>query len=221
MYSETVAALFITLILAAIVGAICWIETLIGSNAFIAVLILMWEVMMVPATVYEMKKGEEKKKRIIEEEKKRIIEEEKEAHIKRVKHIDDAAKYLKNISGEIEDSELANDVKEISTSIAKIKEAVENNPHTYESNKKVFTYYIPTTLRLIKKYDEIENQNMTNDEVQTYMKKTKSVFRSLNNTYQKMLFSFYSKDIIDQTADIEVLSSLLKAENQEEMTISK
>ena len=96
--------------------------------------------------------------------------------------------------------------------IIKISDALKSKPEKFNEHKKIFTYYIPTTIKLIDKYDEIENQHLTSKDSMEYMKKVESMFSILNNAFQNMLNSIYSYDILDQSADLEVLNSFLKME---------
>ena len=62
------------------------------------------------------------------------------------------------LSRKIDKPETVNEIKEISLSINKIITTIEKEPKKYKRMNNFFEYYLPTTLNIIKKYDEIENQ---------------------------------------------------------------
>ena len=77
--------------------------------------------------------------------------------------------------------------------------------------KNFFTYYLPETLQLLKKYDAIENQklgNASND----FMKKTQDIVVKINEAFKKQLEQIYQDDIIDTSADIKVFDAVIKSD---------
>ena len=123
-----------------------------------------------------------------------------------------ATKHLQRKAREIENQELSDKISNISFNIEKLSDTLEKNPEKFTKNRKVFSYYIPQTVNLIDKYDEIEDQKLTSKTSKEYMKNVENVITTLDVAYKNILNNVYEYDILDSSADIKVLNDLLKLE---------
>lgn len=124
-------------------------------------------------------------------------------------------KYLQNKARQIENQELSNKISNISFEIEKIADALESKPEKFTKNRKVFSYYIPQTVSLIEKYDEIEDQGLNSKNITEYKKNVENIINVLENAYKNILDRIYESDVLDSSADIKVLNDLLKMEGIE------
>ena len=65
---------------------------------------------------------------------------------------------IANIIPKIEDPELVSIIKEIDSTVEKIIKTIESKPEKYKKSEKFFSYYLPVTINILNRYDEIENQ---------------------------------------------------------------
>ena len=79
----------------------------------------------------------------------------------------------------IESVELVKDIKEINDSITKIIETVEKKPEKYKAMNNFFNYYLPVTINILNKYDEIENQRLTTEESKKFDARNKNNYKEL------------------------------------------
>lgn len=112
----------------------------------------------------------------------------------------------------IEDTELVGIIKEINTTVDKIINTYESKPEKYKNSNNFFNYYLPVTVNIINKYDEIENQSLTTEESQKFMKSTKEMVAKINEAFKKQLSYLYQSDMIDTDAEMKVFESMLKAD---------
>ena len=75
-----------------------------------------------------------------------------------------------------------------------------------------FDYYLPVTLSILKKYDEIENQRLSSDEGKKFMQQTESMIEKINNAFKSQLSNLYQADIVDTDAEMKVFETMLKAD---------
>ena len=54
----------------------------------------------------------------------------------------------------IEDAELRQNIRDVSDTITKIIDTIENNPKKQQKMNNFFEYYLPITLNILKRYDE-------------------------------------------------------------------
>lgn len=127
---------------------------------------------------------------------------------------------IKRIVSLVEDQELKEEIKQISISIDKIINTIEKTPEKYKKVDNFFNYYLPVTINILSKYDEIENQKLSSKESDEFMKKTKSMVMKINSAFKNQLSNLYQSDIIDTDAEIKVFESMLKADGYDDNNIN-
>lgn len=120
-------------------------------------------------------------------------------------------KIYKMIS-QIEDAELVKNIKEIYETIGKIITTIENKPEKYKTMRNFFDYYLPVTINILTRYDEIENQKLTSEDSKKFMASTKNMIAKINEAFKKQLSNLYQSDMIDTDAEMKVFESMLKSD---------
>ena len=121
-------------------------------------------------------------------------------------------KQIMNMAPKIEDTELKQNIKEINDSVTKIINTLERKPEKYDKMSNFFTYYLPITLNILKKYDEIENQSLNSVDSEKFMKQTKDMIKKINVAFKNQLANLYQSDIVDTDAEMKVFESMLRAD---------
>ena len=85
-------------------------------------------------------------------------------------------------------------------------------PKKVEQTDNFFDYYLPITVKIVDRYDEIENQNLSSAESKKFLTSTNKMVKEINKAYKKILDNLYKKDIVDMDAEMKVFNSLLKAD---------
>ena len=117
-----------------------------------------------------------------------------------------------NMIPKLENESLQKDIKEIYQTANKIISTVEKNPKKYNKTSNFFDYYLPVTLNILKRYDEIENQKLTSSESEKFMLQTKSMIEKVNVAFKNQLSNLYQSEIIDTDAEMKVFDSMLRAD---------
>jgi len=112
----------------------------------------------------------------------------------------------------IESQELRKNIKEINQTINKIISAIEKKPEKYKQMGNFFDYYLPTTLNILRKYDDIENQSLSSKDSLKFMKQTENMIDKINNAFKNQLSNLYQSDIVDTDAEMKVFDKMLKAD---------
>lgn len=123
-------------------------------------------------------------------------------------------KMSNNIMGmvnKVEDKDLQIDIREIYQTSNKIINTVEKSPKKIKYVQTFFSYYLPETLKLLCKYDEIENQKLgkSGDE---FMLKTRKMVSKIKIAFNQQLAHLYQEDMIDTDAEMKVFDSMIKSE---------
>lgn len=170
-------------------------SALIGTGAFIAGELLL---------------SSDEKNQIPTETVKKILDSAK-----------DESKDIYNMRNKIEDEDLKKYIINISTSANKIISAIEKEPKKIRKIANFFDYYLPVTLSIIKRYDEIENQNLSSQDMKEFISSTKLMLKSADEAFNKILERLYQNDMINIDADMKVFNSMLKADGYDDEEIIK
>ena len=131
------------------------------------------------------------------------------------------SKDIYNMRNKIEDEDLKKHIINISTSANKIISTIENEPKKLRKIANFFDYYLPVTLSIIKRYDEIENQNLSSQDMKEFISSTKLMLKSADEAFNKILERLYQNDMINIDADMKVFNSMLKADGYDDEEIIK
>ena len=112
----------------------------------------------------------------------------------------------------IEDAPLRQNIRDVSETIGKIIDTIEKNPKKYNKMNNFFEYYLPVTLNILNRYDEIENQRLNSEESKKFMTQTKNMMEKINDAFKNQLSNLYQSDIVDTDAEMKVFDSMLKAD---------
>ena len=133
----------------------------------------------------------------------------------------DESKDIYNMRNKIEDEDLKKYIINISTSANKIISTIEKEPKKIRKIANFFDYYLPVTLSIIKRYDEIENQNLSSQDMKEFISSTKLMLKSADEAFNKILERLYQNDMINIDADMKVFNSMLKADGYDDEEIIK
>ncbi len=117
-----------------------------------------------------------------------------------------------NMIRRVEPVKLKQNIREITETATKIIYTIEQKPEKYKKVDTFFDYYLPVTLKILRKYDEIENQRLTSKESSTFMAQTEKMVEEINEAFKKQLANMYQADMVDTDAEMKVFESMLKAD---------
>ena len=119
---------------------------------------------------------------------------------------------ISNMIAKVEDESLKKQIGEINDTANKIINTVEKNPEKYKKIDNFFDYYLPVTLNILRRYDEIENQRLSSSESKKFMLQTRNMIEKINNAFKNQLSNLYQSDIVDTDAEMKVFETMLKAD---------
>ena len=121
-------------------------------------------------------------------------------------------KEILSLIPKVESSETKRNLKEINNTINKILLTIENNPQKAKKIDNFFDYYLPVLIKIVNKYDEVENQKLLSKDGKEFMKKADKMIDDTNKAFETILSSLYQEDIMDADADMKVYNLMLKAD---------
>ena len=148
----------------------------------------------------------------------------KNTNISLYKKIENAKKEnseIKEFIPKVESEYTKTNLKSINETVDKILKVVENDTKKEKKLNNFFDYYLPVLIKIVNKYDEIENQRLVSSEGKIFLKKADKMIEETNKAFSIILSSLYQKDIMDASADLKVYDMMLKADGILEDEIMK
>lgn len=130
-------------------------------------------------------------------------------------------KYIIDMIIKIDDADVKKYLKSINGTVGKIINTVEKNKKKIKQSEKFFTYYLPITVGIIGKYDEIENQKLSSKDAKKFFENAHDSLKEIDASFKKILDSLYESDIENATVDIKVLNNILKSDGFNDLTVNK
>lgn len=121
-------------------------------------------------------------------------------------------KQIMDMETKVDSPELRNNIREIGETVNKMIKTIEKKPEKFKKMSNFFDYYLPVTLSILKKYDEIENQRLSSEDGKKFMKQTEGMIEKINNAFKNQLSNLYQTDMVDTDAEMKVFETMLKAD---------
>ena len=150
----------------------------------------------------ELKKQEKKSPRQqLSEEVKKVIEEG-DRYIEEIRRSNDA----------IPGVEISNKIYHMENVILRIFQRVEQHPELIQDLHKFMDYYLPTTVKLLNAYEELDKQRLEGENIKTAKREIENTLDTINVAFENLLDSFYNETAWVVSADISVLKTMLAQE---------
>lgn len=112
----------------------------------------------------------------------------------------------------VESQSTKKNLMEIYDTVIKIINTVQFNPKKAKKIDNFFDYYLPVLLKIVNKYDEVENQQLKSQEGKDFLIKADKMIKDTNSAFSSILASLYQSDIMDADADMKVYDLMMKAD---------
>jgi len=124
----------------------------------------------------------------------------------------DSVAKLQQINDDIPDFKLSAKLKQIEILTAAIFDQVEKKPEMIKEVRQFMNYYLPTTIRLLEQYVQLQNVGMRGENISAGMDQIEAMLDKVIVAFQKQLDSLFERDVIDITADIQVMEQMMAAQ---------
>ena len=128
-------------------------------------------------------------------------------------------KHILEMIPKIDDEDIKKNLKDINDTVEKIIKTIEKNPEKEKKLKNFFDYYLPVTVKLVDRFDEIENQNISSKDSKKFYENTSKTIEEIDNVFKKFLNNLYESDMLDTNVEIKVLNSMLKSDGLDSNSI--
>ena len=150
------------------------------------------------------------------------LEEKKELSLKeRIMEAKKQNNYLKDMVNKMDNESIRVDLEEITKTSTKIINRIEENSLENKTANKFMDYYLPICVKIVSRYDEIENQSLTSRDSKEFMQNGAKILSATNKAFKKILNSLYQSELIDADAEMKVFNGMLKADGFDETLIEE
>lgn len=116
-----------------------------------------------------------------------------------IRHMDDL----------IEDEEVSRKIRRIETVTASIFDQVKQNPSKLDQIHTFMNYYLPTTLKLLNAYAQLEKQTVAGENIRSSKERIEKMLSQLVFAFEQQLDQMFEADALDISSDITVLERMM------------
>ena len=149
----------------------------------------------------EKEQAEQKLRGTLSEEVQEVIKEG-EAYLEEILSCNEA----------IPGVEISNKMYHLENVILRIFKRVEQHPELISDLHKFMDYYLPTTVKLLKAYEELDKQPVEGENIKTAKQEIENTLDTINEAFENLLDSFFRNTAWDVSTDISVLKTMLAQE---------
>lgn len=149
----------------------------------------------------EKEQAEQKLRGTLSEEVQEVIKEG-EAYLEEIRSCNEA----------IPGVEISNKMYHLENVILRIFKRVEQHPELISDLHKFMDYYLPTTVKLLKAYKELDKQPVEGENIKTAKQEIENTLDTINEAFENLLDSFFRNTAWDVSTDISVLKTMLAQE---------
>lgn len=112
----------------------------------------------------------------------------------------------------IPNEEVSNKLYKLEAIMKRIFEQVEKHPESAEDLHKLMDYYLPTTIKLLNAYVDLDKQDIAGENISATKKEIEDVLDVINVAFERLLDSMFEDTAWDISSDISVMKTMMAQE---------
>ncbi len=148
-------------------------------------------------------------------------EEKKAAPATDVGEENDLLRQIREVNEDIENPELSRKIYRIEEITQRILEFQKEHPDKAGDLRKFLNYYLPTTLKILNAYAELENQGVEGENITATKQRIEGMMDMVVEGFERQLDKLFAGDMMDIAADITVMEQMMQgdglADNDDQM----
>ena len=129
---------------------------------------------------------------------------------------------IKSINDSIDNEKLSAQIDRVGIITAKILDYQKSHPEKEVELHSFLSYYLPTTLKILRTYAQLEDQEVAGENITNAMSRIEAMMDKAVEGFEKQLDRLFQGDAMDITTDVEVLERMLAKDglsDQEGLTL--
>ncbi len=119
---------------------------------------------------------------------------------------------LRRVNDAIPDEEMSDKISRLEAVSAKIFEQAKTDPEKLLRMRKFMDYYLPTSLKLLQAYAELDSQGVEGENITESKRRIEQTMDTLVHAFETQLDQLFAADAMDISADIDVMQNMLRAD---------
>ena len=119
---------------------------------------------------------------------------------------------LKQMKDKIQNTDIRGKIININKTTDKIIKVLHKKPDKISSASKFLNYYLPVTIKILERYDEIEEQKLNSLSSRDFENKVNQMISNIEIAFDNQLNNLYNEEFIDTNAEIKVFEAMLKSD---------
>ena len=116
---------------------------------------------------------------------------------------------IRTINAGIDNPKLNQQIDRIGSITAKVFDYQRSHPQKSAQLHSFLSYYLPTTLKILRAYAQLEDQEVDGENISAAMERIENMMDKVVEGFEKQLDQLFQGDALDITADVEVLERML------------
>lgn len=129
-----------------------------------------------------------------------------------VKAGNDYVRKIREANDVIPGEEISAKISRMEMLVDRIFDRVEENPDSVDDIRKLMEYYLPTTIKLLEAYEELDAQPIQGENILSSKREIEKTLDTLNIAFEKLLDDLFQDTAWDVSTDISVLNTMLAQE---------
>ena len=119
---------------------------------------------------------------------------------------------LRRVNDEIPDEEMTDKISRLEAVSTKIFEQAKADPDKLPQMRKFMDYYLPTSLKLLNTYAELDKQGIEGENISESKHRIEQTMDTLVKAFETQLDKLFASDALDVSTDIDVMENMLRAD---------
>lgn len=124
----------------------------------------------------------------------------------------EAIEEMKRLNARIAAPGISADITQMEQITGKIFQAVREDPADMPQVRRFLDYYLPTTLKLLRAYDQMSGTGISGENIDRSLVQIETMMRSVVVAFSRQLDSLYGNDALDISTDIAAMEAMLARE---------
>lgn len=117
---------------------------------------------------------------------------------------------IRAINDAIDNQKLSDQIDRIGVITARIFDYQKQHPGKSPQLHSFLSYYLPTTLKILRAYAQLEDQEVEGENISAAMSRIEGMMDKVVEGFEKQLDQLFAGDAMDITTDVEVLEKMLQ-----------
>ena len=130
-------------------------------------------------------------------------------------NLDEYSKILKEIrdlNDRIPGEEFSAKIDRLEDLTAKIFKLVQEQPEKQKKLRKFLKYYLPTSLKLLRSYEQLDSQGIEGKNISESKRQIEETMDTMITAFEKQLDNLFTSESMDISADIAAMQNLMRAD---------